>query len=367
VIPVNEPLLDGHELQYVSDCVTSGWISSAGKYISDFENKWAGYCGMNHGISVCNGTVALELAVEIFDFPVGSEIILPSFTIISCAQAITKAGCAPVVVDCDSDTWCMDVNQIESVITPKTKAIMPVHIYGHAVDMDPLMDLAKKHNLTVIEDAAEVHGAEYKGKKCGGFGDVSCFSFFANKIITTGEGGMILTNNDVIAERLRSYRNLCFQGKQRFLHEEIGHNFRFTNMQAALGLAQLERIEKFVERKREMARRYNEGVASLPIQLPVEKPWAKNVYWMYGIVIDEKTGIDAKDLAARLYDKGVETRPFFLGMHEQPVFKKMCLYTNLSLPVTERIARQGLYLPSGQAITDDQIDRVSEAMHQILS
>ena len=367
MIPVNEPLLDGNELRYVSDCVTSGWISSAGKYISDFENKWAGYCGMKHGISVCNGTVALELAVEIFDFPEGSEIILPSFTIISCAQAITKAGCVPVVVDCDPDTWCMDVNQIESVITPKTKAIMPVHIYGHAVDMDPLMDLAKKHHLMVIEDAAEVHGAEYKGKKCGGFGDVSCFSFFANKIITTGEGGMILTNNDVVAEKLRSCRNLCFQSKQRFLHEEIGHNFRFTNMQAALGLAQLERIEKFVERKREMARLYNEGLASLPIQLPVEKPWAKNVFWMYGIVIDEKTGTDAKGLAISLHGKGVQTRPFFLGMHEQPIFNKMGLFANLSLPVTERIARQGLYLPSGQAITDEQIEEVIQSVRGILA
>lgn len=365
MIPVNEPLLDGNELRYVSDCVTTGWISSAGKYISEFEKKWADYCGMKHGISVCNGTVALELAVEIFDFPKGSEIILPSFTIISCALAITKAGCVPVVVDCDPDTWCMDVNQIESMITPKTKAIMPVHIYGHAVDMDPLMNLAKKYSLMVIEDAAEVHGAEYKGKKCGGFGDASCFSFFANKIITTGEGGMILTNSDELAEKLKAYRNLCFQSKQRFLHENIGHNFRFTNIQAALGLAQLERIEKFVERKREMARMYNEGLADLPIQLPVQKPWAKNVYWMYGLVLDEKTGMSAKDLAIRLNEKGVETRPFFLGMHKQPVFKKAGLFQGVSLPATERISRYGLYLPSGQAITDDQINSVIAAVKSI--
>ncbi|MEN6317162.1 MAG: DegT/DnrJ/EryC1/StrS family aminotransferase [Syntrophaceae bacterium] len=365
MIPVNEPLLDGHELQYVSDCVTSGWISSAGKYISDFERQWADYCGMKHGISVCNGTIALELAIEILDFPEGSEIILPDFTIISCAQAITKAGCVPVVVDCDPDTWCMDVSRIEAVITPKTRAVMPVHIYGHAVDMDPLMSLAEKYGLKVIEDAAEVHGAEYKGKKCGGFGDVSCFSFFANKIITTGEGGMILTNSDELAEKLKSYRNLCFQSKQRFLHEEIGHNFRFTNIQAALGLAQLERIEKFVERKREMAQMYNEGLASLPLQLPVEKPWAKNVYWMYGLVIDEKTGITAKDLAVRLNEKGIETRPFFLGMHEQPVFRKAGLFQGISLPTTERISRYGLYLPSGQAITDDQINNVIVALKSI--
>ncbi|MEN6375770.1 MAG: DegT/DnrJ/EryC1/StrS family aminotransferase [Smithella sp.] len=365
MISVNEPLLDGRELQYVSDCVTSGWISSAGKYISDFERKWADYCGMKHGISVCNGTIALELAVEILDFPRGSEIILPAFTIISCAQAITKAGCVPVVVDCDPDTWCMDVSRVEAAITPKTRAIMPVHIYGHAVDMDPLLNLAGKYNLKIIEDAAEVHGAEYKGKKCGGFGDLTCFSFFANKIITTGEGGMILTNSDELAEKLQSYRNLCFQSKQRFLHEEIGHNFRFTNIQAALGLAQLERIEKFVERKRAMAQIYNEGLAGLPVQLPVEKPWAKNVYWMYGFVIDEKTGMTAKDLAVRLNEKGVETRPFFLGMHEQPVFKKAGLFQGVSLPATERISRYGLYLPSGQAITDDQINSVIAAVKSI--
>lgn len=362
MIPVNEPLLNGHELQYVSDCVTSGWISSAGKYISDFERKWADYCGMKHGISVCNGTIALELAVEILDFPEGSEIILPAFTIISCAQAITKTGCVPVVVDCDPDTWCMDVSRVEAAITPKTRAIMPVHIYGHAVDMDPLINLAGKYNLKIIEDAAEVHGAEYKRKKCGGFGDVSCFSFFANKIITTGEGGMILTNSDELAEKLQSYRNLCFQSKQRFLHEEIGHNFRFTNIQAALGLAQLERIEKFVERKRAMAQMYNEALSGLPVQLPVEKPWAKNVYWMYGFVIDENTGMTAKDLAVRLNEKGVETRPFFLGMHEQPVFKKAGLFQGVSLPITERISRYGLYLPSGQAITDNQINSVIAAV-----
>jgi perosamine synthetase len=362
MIPVNEPLLDGNEHKYVSECVTTGWISSAGKFITEFEDKWAQYCGMKHGIAVCNGTVALELAVEVLDFPAGSEIILPSFTIISCAQAITKAGCVPVVVDCEPETWCMDVEQVERAITPKTKAIMPVHIYGHPVDMDSIMELAAKHDLIVIEDAAEVHGAEYKGRKCGGIGHVSCFSFFANKIITTGEGGMILTRDDRFAEKLKSYRNLCFQDKQRFLHEEIGHNYRFTNIQAAIGLAQLERIEETVQRKRVMAAKYTEGLSGLPIQLPVERSWAKNVYWMYGIVIDEKTGMDAKEFASRLRAKGVETRPFFLGIHEQPVFKKMGLFKGTSLPVTERIARQGLYLPSGQAITDDQINK---AIHEV--
>jgi len=366
MIPVNEPLLNGNELKYVSECVKTGWISSAGKFITEFEENWAAYCGMKHGIAVCNGTIALELAVEALGFPRESEIILPSFTIISCAQAITKSGCVPVVVDCEPDTWCMDVSQVEKAITAKTKAIMPVHIYGHPVDMDPIMGLAEKHGLIIIEDAAEVHGAEYKGKKCGGIGHVSCFSFFANKIIATGEGGMVLTDDEMLAEKLRSYRNLCFQDKQRFLHEEIGHNYRFTNVQAAIGLAQLERIEETVERKRAMARKYTSGLRELPIRLPVERPWAKNVYWMYGLVIDEKIGLDAKELAKRLRTAGVETRPFFLGIHEQPVFKKMGFFKDVSLPVTERIARQGLYLPSGQAITDEQIDYVIEQVRREL-
>lgn len=365
MIPVNEPLLDGKELQYVNECINTGWISSAGKFITEFEDKWASYCGMKHGVAVCNGTVALELAIEALDLPPGSEIILPSFTIISCPQSVTKAGCKPVVVDCDPDTWCMDPDKVALSVTSKTKAIMPVHIYGHPVDMDPITEIAGKHNLMIIEDSAEAHGAEYRGKKCGGFGDVSCFSFFANKIITTGEGGMILTSRDDIATRLRYLMNLCFQKQQRFLHEEIGHNYRFTNLQAAVGVAQLERIEKFIDRKRKMARRYNEGLSSLPIQLPSEKPGAKNVYWMYGIVIDEKAGMDAKDLAGQLYAAGIDTRPFFLGVHEQPAFRKMGLFDGVSLPITEKISRQGLYLPSGQAITDDQIDYVIEQMRVI--
>jgi perosamine synthetase len=367
IIKVNEPLLGQRELEYVSKCIKTGWISSAGTFIDRFEEKWAEYCGMNHGIAVCNGTVALELAVEILNFPRNSEIILPSFTIISCAQAITKAGCIPVVVDCNPDTWCMDVEHVKLAISEKTKAIMPVHIYGHPVDMDAILNLAEKHNLIVIEDAAEAHGAEYKMQKCGSLGDMSCFSFFANKIITSGEGGMILTNNDDLADRLRSFRNLCFNQRRRFLHEEIGHNYRLTNIQAALGVAQLERIESFVDRKREVANKYNEGLSELPLQLPVEESWAKNVYWMYGIVPDESAELDASHLAQKLMDQGVETRPFFLGIHKQPVFQKMGFFKDLSLPITEKLSKQGLYLPSGQAITDEQIEVVIEAVKNTLS
>jgi len=297
----------------------------------------------------------------------GDEVIMPTFTIISCAQAVTYNGGVPVLVDADPHTWCMDVSQVEARITSRTRAIMPVHIYGHPVDMDPLLDLAERYNLAIIEDAAEVHGAEYKGRKCGGLGDLSCFSFYANKIITTGEGGMVLTNREDYAERLRSLRNLCFRKERRFYHTELGHNFRLTNVQAAIGLGQLERIEESVQRKRWMGAAYTERLRDVPgLQLPVEEPWARNVYWMYGVVLDESTGLDAETFARRLAARGVMTRPFFLGMHEQPVFRQMGLFLDEHYPVAERIARQGLYLPSGMTLTEAQIDRVCAAVRQAL-
>jgi len=366
MIPVNEPLLDGDELKYLTECIKTGWISSAGRFIEEFEQGWARYVGMEHGVSVANGTVALELAMAALDLPPQSEVILPSFTIISCAQAVIRAGCVPVAVDCAPDTWCLDVDQAAAAVTPKTKAIMPVHIYGHPVDMDPLQDLAQRHGLIIVEDAAEAHGAEYKGQKCGGLGDVSCFSFYANKIVTTGEGGMVLTSDRNLAQRLRYMRNLCFQEKTRFWHEDLGFNYRLTNLQAAVGVAQMERIEKFLAGKLEMARAYHEGLKDLPLQLPVEKPWAKNVYWMYGLVLDDTVGFEAKELAERLAAQGVQTRPFFRGLHEQPVLRRMGLFKDLRLPVTERISRRGLYLPSGQALTKEQINQVIEAVRRAL-
>ena len=367
VIPVNEPLTNGNEAKYLADCATTGWVSSAGEYMRRFEEGWASYCGRKHGIAVGNGTLALELAMEALGLPAGGEVILPSFTIISCAQAVVRAGLTPVAVECDPHTWCLDPKAVEQALTRDTVAVMPVHIYGHPVDMDPILELAEANGLAVVEDAAEVHGAEYKGKKCGSFGIASCFSFYANKIITTGEGGMVLTDDDALAERMRSLMNLCFEPKKRFLHHEIGHNYRFTNLQAAVGVAQLERIETFVERKRQMAARYNQGLAGLPVELPVERPWAKNVYWMYGLVLKEEAGMDADRFAERLLAEGVQTRPFFLGMHQQPVFHEMGLFEGLTLPVTERLAKYGLYLPSGQAITDEQIESVIGAVVRVLA
>ncbi len=374
MIPVNEPLLDGHELDYVSECVRTGWISSAGHFIEEFERGWAEYCGVRYGVAVANGTVALEVAAACLDLAPGDEVIMPSFTIISCALAVLRNGGIPVLVDADPRTWCMDVEQVESKITRRTRAIMPVHIYGHPVDVDPLAALAERYGLKIIEDAAEAHGATYRGRRCGSLGDLACFSFYANKIITTGEGGMVLTGDPVYAERARSLRNLCFRPERRFYHTELGYQFRLTNLQAAVGVAQLERIDDLVARKRRMGQRYRELLRDVPgITLPVEEPWATNVYWMYGLVIGEETGLDAAGLARRLRARGVETRPFFLGLHKQPALHDRGLFcrdgaavTETAVaeryPVTERLARQGLYLPSGLALTDAQQEQVRDAL-----
>lgn len=376
MISVNEPSLGDRELEYITDCVRSGWISSSGRYIDEFEEKWASYCGRRYGIAVSNGTVALQVAVASLGLNPGDEVIMPTFTIISCAIAVTYNGGKPVLVDSDPQTWCMDVAQIEKKITARTRAIMPVHIYGHPVDMDPILELARKHNLAVIEDAAEAHGAKYLSGRdtaipswrvCGSFGDFSCFSFYANKLITTGEGGMVLTDDPVLAEKARSLRNLCFQPHRRFYHQQLGFNFRLTNMQAALGVAQLERMDEIIKQKRWMAEEYCRGLKYVKgLQLPVEQPWARSVYWMFGVVLSEETGMDAVSFAKRLKELEIETRPFFLGMHEQPVFHEQGLFASEHYPVAERIARQGLYLPSGLTLTEEQLSQVCDAVREVL-
>jgi len=376
-LPVNEPLLSERELEYVTQCIRSGWVSSAGPFLSQFEERWAAYCDRRYGIAVNNGTVALQLAVACLGLEPGHEVIMPTFTIISCALAVIYNGGVPVLVDADPRTWCMDVSQIEAKITPRTKAIMAVHIYGHPVNMDPVLELADRYGLAVIEDAAEAHGAEYLSKRntsdpvwrrCGSFGTLSCFSFYANKLITTGEGGMVLTDDPKLAERARSLRNLCFQPGRRFYHEELGFNFRMTNLQAALGLAQLERMDQIVAKKRWIGQEYTRRLQGIQgLQLPVEEPWACNVYWMYGVVLSAETGMDAHQFAQRLKERGVDTRPFFLGMHEQPVFHRRGFFLDERYPVAERLARQGLYLPSGLALTEDQVAYVCDAIREVLS
>jgi perosamine synthetase len=367
-IPVNEPLLNGNELKYVQECIETGWISSEGPFVKRFEEEFAVRVGRKHGIAVCNGSVALDTAVAALDIGTGDEVILPTFTIISCALAIIRAGATPVVLDCNPYTWNMDVRQIEDKITPRTKAIMVVHIYGLPVDMDPVISLAEKYGLKIIEDAAEAHGLTYKGRPCGSFGDISIFSFYPNKLITTGEGGMIVTDDDHLSERCRSLRNLCFQSKRRFVHEELGWNLRMSNIQAALGVAQLERLDQSIAKKKYIGRRYNEFLLDIPgIQLPLPKTdYAENIYWIYGILLDNDTTFDADEAMRQLAKHKIGTRPFFWPMHEQPVFKKMGLYKNVSCPVAEKIARRGFYIPSGLAISNDQINRVSEKLREIL-
>jgi perosamine synthetase len=368
LIPVNEPDLSGNERKYLNECIDTGWISSEGPFIREFEARFAERVGRRHGIAVCNGSAALDAAAAALDIGPGDEVILPTFTIISCAAAVSRLGATPVVVDCDAKTWNMDVDAIESRITPKTKAIMPVHIYGLPVDMDPLMEIAARHNLRVIEDAAEMIGQNYRDKPCGSFGDISTFSFYPNKHVTTGEGGMIVTDDDALAERCRGLRNLAMKAPRRFVHEEIGWNFRMTNMQAAVGLAQLERLDEFVARKRHIFDRYTSLLSDIQsLQLPVKcTEYAHNINWVYGVVTDDST-FDADEAMKKLAEKKVGTRPFFWPMHEQPVYRRAGLFEGESYPNAERIARRGFYLPSGLTLKDEQIDRVSTAVHELFA
>lgn len=299
----------------------------------------------------------------------GDEVILPAFTIISCIGQIVRAGARPVLVDSDPVTWNMDVGQLEAKITPRTRAIMAVHIYGLPVDMDPLLDLARRHGLKVIEDAAEMHGQTYKGRPCGSLGDISTFSFYPNKHVTTGEGGMIVTDDDALAETCRSLRNLCFEARRRFVHERLGWNMRMTNLQAALGLAQLERLDEFVARKRRMGARYDALFAGLGrAQLPLARTdYAESVYWVYGLVLDDQVGFDAAEAMRRLGAEGIGTRPFFCPMHRQPVLQRMGLFAGERHPVSERLYERGFYVPSGMALTDAQIEEVAAKIRQVLA
>lgn len=370
MIPVNEPLLDGNEKKYLIECIETGWISSEGPFIKRFEEGFAARVGRRHGIAVSNGSVALDAAIVALDLKSGDEVILPTFTIISCAAAIVRAGAVPVLVDSDPLTWNMDVEQVERRITARTKAIMVVHIYGLPVDMAPLEVIAAKHGLVIIEDAAEAHGQTYRQRPCGSFGELSTFSFYPNKLVTTGEGGMIVTDSDKLAERCRLLRNLYFAPPRRFVHEEIGWNFRLTNLQAAVGVAQLERLDEFVARKRAMGRRYSAALsgADAQLQLPVTSVLGEeNLFWVYGVVLRESVNFDADEAIRRLASRGVGTRPFFWPMHEQPVLRNRGLFLGESYPVAERIARRGFYLPSGLALTNEQIDAVTAALLEIIA
>jgi len=368
-IAVNDPLLNGNERKYLLECIDTGWISSEGPFIKQFEDKFSAVIGRKYGIAVANGTAAIDIAIAALGLQPGDEIIMPTFTIISCINQVIRMGIKPVLVDCNVITWNMDVAQIEKKINAKTKAVMVIHIYGLPVEMDSILQLSERYKLKIIEDAAEMHGQNYKNKPCGSFGDISTFSFYSNKHLTTGEGGMIVTDNADLADRCRSLRNLCFQSHRRFVHEELGWNCRMTNLQAALGLAQLERLSEFIERKRQMGRLYTQLLKDIDgLQLPVQKTdYAENIYWVFGIILDPEIPFDAQEAMKKLAEEHIGTRPFFWCMHEQPILQKLGFFKQESYPVAENMARRGFYLPSGLALTTEKIHRVAEKVRKIFT
>lgn len=368
-IPVCEPLLEGNELAYVEDAVRSGWISSGGEYLRRFEEGFAAYCGVRHGIGTTSGTTALHLALAALGVGPGDEVIIPDFTMIACAFAVCYTGAMPVVVDADPLSWNIDVAQVARKLTPRTKAIMAVHIYGHPADMDPLFELARARHVAVLEDAAEAHGATYKGRRCGSLGDLAAFSFYANKVIATGEGGMVVTGDDRLAEACRALRNLSFprDGSRVYVHDRIGFNYRMSNLQGALGLAQLERVDALLGARRAHAARYSRNLAPVAaLELPPERPWVTSSYWMYGVVLRDGARLSRDELARRLAAEGIETRPFFLPMHLQPALLRYGIDARGAYPVADRLGARGLYLPSGSGLSDAQIDRVCEAVERQL-
>jgi perosamine synthetase len=368
MIPVNTPLLDGNERRYLNACIESGWVSSEGPYVARFEAAMAAQVGRAQGVAVCNGGAALDIAVAALGLGPGDEVILPTFTIISCAAAVLRSGATPVFVDAEPRTWNMDVTQVEAVITPRSRAIMAVHVYGLPVDMEPLLDLARSHGLAVIEDAAEAHGLLYRGRPCGGFGTLSTFSFYANKLLTTGEGGMVVTDEPDLAERCRRLRNLAFQPGKRFVHEELGWNYRMTNLQAAVGLAQLEQMDRFLAIKRRLGLHYSERLGCVPgLQLPPPHTAdAESTFWVFGVVLDDAVPFDGAEAMARLATAGIGTRPFFWPMHEQPVLRRLGLGGDRPRPVAERIARRGFYIPCGVGLGEDDQERVCVAVAELM-
>jgi perosamine synthetase len=364
VIPICVPFLSGKELEYASDCIKSNWISSRGKYVEKFEQSFAKYCGCKYGVASTSGTTAIHLALASIGLKKGDEVIVPAFTMIASVLPIIYCGATPVLVDSEPETWNIDVDQIETKVTDRTKAILPVHIYGHPVDMGPILKLADEYGLYVVEDAAEAHGAEYYGKRAGGLGSMGCFSFYANKIITCGEGGMVVTSDNQIADDLRSLHDLCFpKGERVYRHSKVGYNYRMTNIQAAIGLAQFEQIEKLVEMRRNNARSYNERLSEVAgLTLPIEKKWAKNVYWMYSLLIADEFGVSRNKLIELLAAKKIETRPFFTPMNKQPVFRDMGLFINEDYPIAESLSENGLNLPSSSGLSPQEIEYVCNAL-----
>ena len=366
LIPVCEPVIGERERAYVRDCLESNWISAGGKYTAAFEETFSRYCGAAHGVACSNGTAAIHLALAALGVGPDDEVIVPSFTLIVAATTVALTGARAVLVDVDPATWCLDPARLEGAITPRTRAILPVHMYGHPCDMDPILAIANRHGLAVIEDAAEAHGAEYKGRRVGAIGHIGCFSFYANKLVTTGEGGMVMTNDAALAARVRLLSNQAFE-EPRFVHRFMGFNYRLSDLLAAVGLGQCEEIEEKVRRKRELATWYTELLQAAPdLTLPTEAPWARSAYWMYGVVVEEEFGATRDGVMRRLQHDGIETRAFFHPLHLQPLFVSSSdprfPETKGEFPVSERLGARGLYLPSGLGLTYAQVKQVATAL-----
>lgn len=364
-IPVAAPALIGNERRYVMDCIDSTWISSNGEYIDRFEESFAEFCHSRHALSCANGTVALHLALMALGVGPDDEVLVPTLTYVASANAVAYCGAKPVFVDSEPATWNLDPTRLEAHITPRTKGIMVVHLYGHPVDMDPVLDIARRHNLFVLEDAAEAHGALYRGKQVGSIGQVATFSFYGNKIITTGEGGMVVTSNDALAEKIRLLKGQGMDPARRYWFSVIGYNYRMTNIAAAIGLAQLEKIDWHLERRRAISRRYAERLADAPgVHLQAEQPWAKSVHWMNSVVLGETVTISRDAVMAELAAAGIETRPFFYPMHVLPMYAGGD--SNASYPVAERLAARGINLPSGPLLSDEDVKVVCENLIRVL-
>jgi len=364
-IPIAEPFIGKEEEKLVVEGLRSGWISSIGKYIQEFEKGFAKFVGVKYGITTSNGTAALHLALAALDLGPGDEVIVPSMTFVATANVVNYVGAQPIFVDSELESWNIDPEKIKEKINSRTRAIIPVHLYGHPANMGPVLSIARKYNLAVVEDAAEAHGALYKTKMVGSMGELSCFSFFGNKIITTGEGGMVLTNNRLLADKLRMLRDHGISKKRRYYHPHLGFNYRMTNLQAAIGMAQLKKVEGIIKRKREIAALYREGLKELPdIILQPEAKWAKNVYWMYSILVP-KRGKKGRDfLAKELRRSKIDSRPFFFPIHRLPRYKQS--KTGEKFAVADFLAQTGLNLPSSPNLKDEQIQYICKKIIKIL-
>jgi len=368
-IPVNTPLINDDDAFAVSQSIKSGWISSEGPNVKEFENKISKFLNRKYGCSVSSGTAALEIAIKALDLKKNDEVIMPSFTIISNAIAIIKSSATPILVDVDLNTWNIKIEDIEKKITKNTKCLMLPHIYGLSNDMDKILKIVKKYKIYLIEDAAEVLGLKYKKRYCGSFGDISILSFYANKHITTGEGGMLLTNNPNLCKKFRDYRNLCFGSKtNRFNHYDIGWNYRYTNIQATLGLSQLKRIKKIVKKKFDIGNYYYKHFKDLKniILQPNKLSYSKNIYWVFGIVLKKNTNLNLNSVVKKLTAKNIGTRPFFWPMHKQDAFRKKSYFKNIHLPNSEFIAKNGFYIPSGLGLSLKELTYIKDTVINIL-